>query len=237
VSWTPFANRIPNWCRLLSVVGVGFLFDPGWLLFPLSHFTNLNFSTFWLEKDLREFVLLVEERSCRASKVMRHFEEYAQVRIYKVKLFDSLSQGDHAWHDVVHARSSSPVERQSDADFPLRSSVKRGVDSSPQIPLEVRLAEARKASLAVDPKVDKSSPAGDAGVSDLLKTHFLSSPSSGWRSWYFFKSFFRKTKGSNLHLLQKGVVFAAETIQNSSAVAPSSAQLSELEKKNAVLVS
>ncbi|CAL2256930.1 unnamed protein product [Prunus armeniaca] len=25
----------------------------------------------------------------------------AQVRIYKVKLFDSLSQGDHAWHDAV----------------------------------------------------------------------------------------------------------------------------------------
>ena len=32
---------------------------------------------------------------------VRHFEDYAQVRIYKAKLFDSLSQGDHAWHDDV----------------------------------------------------------------------------------------------------------------------------------------
>ncbi|CAL2239415.1 unnamed protein product [Prunus armeniaca] len=101
-------------------------------------------------------------------------------------------------HEVVRARSSSPVERQRDADVPLRSwgrlhqpknggrsrrsahpsnhhdpavesrAVKRRVDSSSPIPLEVRLAEARKArepfawakgsfaTSAADPKVDKS---------------------------------------------------------------------------------
>ncbi|CAL8169023.1 unnamed protein product [Prunus armeniaca] len=76
--------------------------------------------------------------------------------------------------EVVRARSSSPVERQRDADVPPRSSgrlhqsksggrcgrsahssnrhdptvesraIKRGVDSTSQIPLEVRLEEARK---------------------------------------------------------------------------------------------
>ncbi|CAL2230020.1 unnamed protein product [Prunus armeniaca] len=122
--------------------------------------------------------------------------------------------------------------------------VKRGVDSTSQIPLEVRLVEARKAressartkgpsaTSAADPKVDKSSPSWDAGVSDLLKTQFLSSPSSCAEL-----SFLEKQREATLHLLQKGVVFAAETIRNSSAVAPSSAQLSELEKKNAELVS
>ncbi|CAL2228388.1 unnamed protein product [Prunus armeniaca] len=68
--------------------------------------------------------------------------------------------------------------------------VKHGVDSSLPIPLEVRLTEAKKAresfawakgssaTSAVDPKVDKSTLAEDAGVSDLLKTNFLSSPST-----------------------------------------------------------
>ncbi|BBN70405.1 hypothetical protein Prudu_1468S001200 [Prunus dulcis] len=75
----------------------------------------------------------------------------------------------------------------------------------------VRLAEAKKARessarakgssmSAVDLKVNKSSPAGDACVFNLLKTNFLSNSSS-----------------------------YAE--MNSSIVAPSSAQLSELEKK------
>ncbi|BBH05405.1 Serine protease inhibitor SERPIN family protein, partial [Prunus dulcis] len=32
---------------------------------------------------------------------VRHFERYAQVRVYKAKLFNGLSQGDHAWHDDV----------------------------------------------------------------------------------------------------------------------------------------
>ncbi|CAL8990482.1 unnamed protein product [Prunus brigantina] len=46
-----------------------------------------------------------------------------------------------------------------------------------------------------------------------------------------------KQKGAIVHLLQKGVVFAVETIQNLSAIAPSSAQLSELDKKNTDLTS
>ncbi|CAL8160222.1 unnamed protein product [Prunus armeniaca] len=68
--------------------------------------------------------------------------------------------------------------------------VKHRVDSSSPIPLEVRLTEAKKAresfawakgssaTSAADPKVDKSTLAEDAGVSDLLKTNFLSSPST-----------------------------------------------------------
>ena len=192
--------------------------------------------------------------------------------------------------DVVRARSSSPVEKPRDADFPLRSSgrlhqsksggrcarsthpsnhhdptvesqaVKRGVGSSSSVPLEVRLAEAKKAressargksssaTSAADPKVDKPSPTGDAGVSDLLKTHFLSSPSAcaelvdqvrqAGDLGTFSSLSLEKQREATFHLLQKGVVFAAETIRNSSsAVAPSSAQLSELEKKNAELAS
>ncbi|CAL8167146.1 unnamed protein product [Prunus armeniaca] len=68
--------------------------------------------------------------------------------------------------------------------------VKRGVDSASLTSLKVRMAVAKKtrepspwakgspATLAVDPKVEKSSPAGDAGVSDLPKTNFLSSLSA-----------------------------------------------------------
>ncbi|CAL2227722.1 unnamed protein product [Prunus armeniaca] len=192
---------------------------------------------------------------------------------------DSKKIGGHdLLREVVREQSSSPIERQKDADFPLRSSshlhqsksggrcgrsahstnhhdptvesrvVKRGVDLLPQIPLEVKLAEARKARESrVDPKVDKSSPAGDVGVSDLLKMHFLSSPSScaelvdqirqAGDLGTFSSLSLEKQREATLHLLQKGVVFTAETIWNSSAVAPSSAQLSELEKKNAELVS
>ncbi|CAL9012002.1 unnamed protein product, partial [Prunus brigantina] len=114
----------------------------------------------------------------------------------------------------------------------------RGMESL-QIPLEVRLAEARKAressarakdssaTSAADPKVDKSSTAGDAGVSDLLKTHFLSSPSScselvdqirqAGDLGTFSSLSLEKKREATLHLLQKGVVFATETIRNSSA--------------------
>ncbi|CAL9013897.1 unnamed protein product [Prunus brigantina] len=173
--------------------------------------------------------------------------------------------GDHdLLREVVRARSSSPVERQRDADALPQSSgrlhqSKSGVDSTSQIPLEVRLAEARKAressartkgssaTSAADPRVDKSSPAGDASVSDMLKTQFLSSPSScaelvdqirqAGDLGTFSSLSLEKQREATLHLLQKGVVFAAETIRNSSAIAPSSAQLSELEKKNAELVS
>ncbi|CAL2247723.1 unnamed protein product [Prunus armeniaca] len=71
-----------------------------------------------------------------------------------------------------------------------RSMWESSVELIPCSPVQSRLAEARKARessarakgssamLVADPKVDKSSPAGDACVSDLLKTHFLSSPSS-----------------------------------------------------------
>ncbi|CAL9025531.1 unnamed protein product [Prunus brigantina] len=63
-------------------------------------------------------------------------------------------------------------------------------------------------------------PAGDAG--DLGAFSSLS---------------LEKQREATLHLLQMRVVFAAETSRNSSAVAPYSAQLSELEKKNVELVS
>ncbi|KAH0996418.1 hypothetical protein GBA52_020282, partial [Prunus armeniaca] len=53
-----------------------------------------------------------------------------------------------------------------------------------------------------------------------------------------FSSFsLQKQKEATFHLLQKGVLFAVETIQNSYAIAPSSAQLNELETKNVDLVS
>ncbi|CAL2247869.1 unnamed protein product [Prunus armeniaca] len=190
-------------------------------------------------------------------------------------LADELGEHD-LLRKVVRAQFSSPVERQRDADSGGRCgrsahssnrhdptvesrAVKRGVDSTSQIPLEVRLAEARKAressartkgpsaTSVADPKVDKSSPAGDAGVSDLLKTQFLSSPSScaelvnqirqAGDLGAFSSLSLGKQREATLHLLQKGVVFAVETIRNSSVVAPSFAQLSELEKKNAELVS
>ncbi|CAL8095405.1 unnamed protein product [Prunus armeniaca] len=181
--------------------------------------------------------------------------------------------GDHdLLREVVRVRSCSHVEIQRDADVLPRSlgrlhqsksggrcgrfahpsnrhdptvesrAVKHGVDSTSQIHLEVRLAEARKAresfartkgssaTSATDPKVDKSSPAGDAGVSDLLKTQFLSSPSScaelvdqirqAGDLGAFSSLSLEKQREATLHLLQKGVVFAAETIRNSPAVAP-----------------
>ncbi|CAL8993091.1 unnamed protein product, partial [Prunus brigantina] len=68
--------------------------------------------------------------------------------------------------------------------------VKRGVDSASLTSLEVRMAAAKRrressarakgssATSAADSKVDKSSPAKDAGASNLLKMNFLSSPST-----------------------------------------------------------
>ncbi|CAL9011792.1 unnamed protein product [Prunus brigantina] len=68
--------------------------------------------------------------------------------------------------------------------------VKCGVDSASLTSLEVRMTAAKEtresspwakgssATLATDPKVDKSSPTGDEIVSDLLKTNFLSSSSA-----------------------------------------------------------
>ncbi|CAL2229957.1 unnamed protein product [Prunus armeniaca] len=65
--------------------------------------------------------------------------------------------------------------------------VKHGVDSASLTSLEVRMTVVKKrressarakGSSAKDPKVDKPSPAKDAGVSNLLKKNFLSSPST-----------------------------------------------------------
>ncbi|CAL2270491.1 unnamed protein product [Prunus armeniaca] len=185
--------------------------------------------------------------------------------------------------ETARARPSS-IERQRDVDIPPQSSsrlhrskdgdrsgrsaydpaielwvVKRGVDSVSLTPLEMKLAEAKKmressarakgssSETAVGPKVDKSSPAGDACVSDLLKTNFLSNPSScaelvdhirqAGDLGTFSSLSLEKRREATFHLIQKGLVFAAETIRNSSAVASTSAQLSELEKKNVELAS
>ncbi|KAL6283864.1 hypothetical protein ACE6H2_014793 [Prunus campanulata] len=173
-------------------------------------------------------------------------------------------------HEVVRARSRS-TEHQRDADIPHQSSshphqlvvetraAKRGVDSTSLTSLQARLAEAKKmressarakgssSVSAVDPKVNKSSPAGDARVSDLLKTNFLSNPSScaelvdhirqAGDLGTFSSLYLENQREVAFHLLQKGLIFAAQTVQNSFAVAPSSAQLSELEKKNVELAS
>ncbi|CAL2247521.1 unnamed protein product [Prunus armeniaca] len=124
----------------------------------------------------------------------------------------------------IPPRSSSRLPRSKDGHRSRRSAhdlavesraIKRGVDSVSLTPLEVRLAEDKKMRAssaqakgssvsAVDPKVNKSSPAGDACVSDLLKTDFLSNPSSCAE-------------------LVDHIFFVAETIRNSYAVAPSSA--------------
>ncbi|CAL2257704.1 unnamed protein product [Prunus armeniaca] len=100
---------------------------------------------------------------------------------------------------------------------------------------------------AVDPKANKSNPAGDACVFDLLKTNFLSNPSScvelvnhirqASDLGTFSSLSLEKQREATLHHIQKGLVFAAETIHNSFSVAQSFAQLNELEKKNVELAS
>ncbi|BBN70567.1 hypothetical protein Prudu_1504S000300, partial [Prunus dulcis] len=133
----------------------------------------------------------------------------------------------------IPLRSSSHLHRSKDRDRSGRSAH----DLALLNPLAMRLAEAKKvressawakgssSASAVGPKVNKSSSVRDACVSDLLKMNFLSNPSSC------------AELGSDIPSIQKGLIFAVETIRNSSAVAPSSAQLSELEKKNAKLAS
>ncbi|CAL9018641.1 unnamed protein product [Prunus brigantina] len=89
-----------------------------------------------------------------------------------------------------------PVNKLEDHDLLLRDREmqiflsKCGVDSASLTPLEVRLAEGKKAREssaqakgsnampAANPKVGKFNPIGDAGVSDLLKMNFLSSLST-----------------------------------------------------------
>ncbi|CAL8114443.1 unnamed protein product [Prunus armeniaca] len=178
------------------------------------------------------------------------------------------SSAEHQRDVDIPPRSSSRLHRSKDGDRSGRSAydpavepwaVKRGVDSVSLTPLEMKLVEAKKmressaratgssSATVVGPKMDKSDPAGDACVSNLLKTNFLSNPSScaelvdhirqAGDLGTFSSLSLEKQREATFHLIQKGLVFAAETIRNSSAVAPSSAQLSELEKKNAELAS
>ncbi|CAL8163990.1 unnamed protein product [Prunus armeniaca] len=168
----------------------------------------------------------------------------------------------------IPPRNSSHLHRSKDGDRSGKSAhdpaveswaVKCGVDSVSLNPLEMRLAKAKRMressarakgsspASAVDPKANKSSLAGDACVSDLLKTNFLSNPSSCAELVYhirqagdlgtFSSLSLEKQRETTFHLIQKGLVFTTETIQNSSVVAPSSTQLSELDKKNAELAS
>ncbi|CAL9024626.1 unnamed protein product, partial [Prunus brigantina] len=121
-------------------------------------------------------------------------------------------------------------------------------------PLEVRLAGAKKAresstrvkgSYVIpgsNPEVGKFNPVGDAGMSNLLKTNFLSCSSTCAElvnhihqagNLDTFSSFsLEKQREATFHLLKVRLVFATETIRNSSVVAHSFGQLSELENKN-----
>ncbi|KAI5335980.1 hypothetical protein L3X38_026114 [Prunus dulcis] len=109
-------------------------------------------------------------------------------------------QGDAS----IPFQSSSRLHQSRDGDRTGRSAyppnhhdpavescaVKRRVGSASLTALEVTFAAAKKAkelsgqvncsfaTSAADPKVNKSSPAGDVGMSDLLKTNFLSSSST-----------------------------------------------------------
>ncbi|CAL8175710.1 unnamed protein product [Prunus armeniaca] len=114
--------------------------------------------------------------------------------------------------------------------------VKCGVDSALLTHLEVRLERLRRQEshlLTANPEVDKFNPVGDAGMSDLLKTNFLSSQSTSVELvdqihqvgdlCTFSSLSLEKQREATFHLFQKGVAFAIETIRNSSVVAPSSA--------------
>lgn len=82
----------------------------------------------------------------------------------------------------------------------------------------------------------------DAYVFDLLKMNFLLSQPACVKLvnhihhasdlGTFSSLSLEKEKEAAITLLQKGVVFVVEAIWNSSAVAPSYAQLNELDKKN-----
>ncbi|BBG97113.1 hypothetical protein Prudu_006131, partial [Prunus dulcis] len=145
----------------------------------------------------------------------------------------------------IPPRSSSRLHRSKDGDRNGRSAH----DLALLTHLEMRLAEAKKmresstrvkgssSTSAVGPRVNKFSSVGDACVSDLLKMNFLSNPSScaelvdHIRQVCDLGTFsclsLEKQRDATFHLIQKGLIFAAETIRNLS--------LSELEKKNAEL--
>ncbi|CAL2257686.1 unnamed protein product [Prunus armeniaca] len=91
---------------------------------------------------------------------------------------------------IAHALSRS-ADGKSAHDLAVESrAFKLGGDSASLTSLEVRMEAAKKtressprangssATSVADPKVDKSSPAGDASMSDMLKKNLLSNPSS-----------------------------------------------------------
>ncbi|CAL8168204.1 unnamed protein product [Prunus armeniaca] len=133
--------------------------------------------------------------------------------------------GDHdLLHELVHAQSSSLVKKQRGADAYLQI-VKRGVASSSPIPLEARLVEARKARKSfaqakgffamsrADLKVDKSTSAGAAGLSDLLKMNFL----------------LRKTKGKQ-HFISFEKELVVDVVDQASGAAESVADQANAEE-------
>ncbi|KAI5338222.1 hypothetical protein L3X38_017493 [Prunus dulcis] len=155
------------------------------------------------------------------------------------------------FREVVRSRTSSPYKKQRDVGIPLRSlshlHQSRDGDRTrrcahlPNIrdpAIESRAVKRRVGSSTTstaDPNVDKSSPAGDADVSDMLETNLLSSPSACFKLVYLetvSSLSLEKQRESIFDLLKKGVVLVAETIQNSSAVAPFSA--ADLEAEEAV---
>ncbi|KAL6280195.1 hypothetical protein ACE6H2_017076 [Prunus campanulata] len=65
----------------------------------------------------------------------------------------------------------SPLMKRPRIPFTEKTQVRVGPSSSARVKYSSTTSSA-------DPKVDKCSPAGDVGMSDLLKTNFLSSPST-----------------------------------------------------------
>ncbi|CAL8153316.1 unnamed protein product [Prunus armeniaca] len=192
-------------------------------LFTLSHIANLTSLLSSLRKILENFVLLIEERSCRASQTKKTQVGVIPVSSAKVKhLVGAYSKKIDGMLNIRDVPLKSLVDEFGDHDL-LRESksgsrsgrsahpsnhhvsvaesraVKRGVASSSPIPLEVRLVEARKsrksfarakgssATSTADPKVEKSTSAGDAGLSDLLKMNFLLRKTKGKQHFISFK--------------------------------------------------
>ncbi|PQM35869.1 uncharacterized protein Pyn_22153 [Prunus yedoensis var. nudiflora] len=106
---------------------------------------------------------------------------------------------------------------------PVPDLVLRSVKEMPIFLLKVRVVcisqkiEVEAGASAVDPKVNKSSPVRDVCVSDLLKTNFLSNPSScaelvdhirqAGDLGTFSSLSLENQREVSLHLLQKGTGF------------------------------
>ncbi|CAL2276194.1 unnamed protein product [Prunus armeniaca] len=130
------------------------------------------------------------------------------VFLYEVRLVYT-SQGIEIKLGGLLIRPTITIQLLSDEQSSVRmAGIKKARKSSARVKVSSTMPVA-------DAKVDKSSPAEDAGMSDLLEMNFLSSSSA----------------------YVKLVDHINQTIWNSFVVAPSSAQLSELEKKNADLTS